>query len=141
MESAQSERRIDPSRAAPPFLNKQAIGAMLYRIVALCFAAWSFDFYDLLLYSFLLAPIARDLKLDNTQSSLALGLSLAMTAIGGIAFGFLGDRFGRKPVILATVLIYGAGAILCGFTQSFGELLAYRSFTALGIGGEWAAGQ
>ncbi len=126
---------------AHPLLSEQPLGTMHYRIVGLCFAAWSFDFYDLILYSFLLVPIARDLHLSNAQSSLALGLSLAMTALGGVAFGFMGDRFGRKPVIVATVLIYGVGATLCGWSHTFGELLAYRGFTALGIGGEWAAGQ
>jgi len=127
--------------AETPLLSEQALGAIHYRIVGLCFAAWSFDFYDLILYSFLLVPIARDLHLSNAQSSLALGLSLAMTAAGGVAFGFMGDRFGRKPVIIATVLIYGIGTTLCGWSHTLGELLAYRGFTALGIGGEWAAGQ
>jgi MFS family permease len=136
--TSRSGPALDPSIL---FLNERPLGAIHYRIVALCFAAWSFDFYDLILYSFLLLPIARELNLSNVQSSLALGLSLAMTAVGGVAFGFLGDRFGRKPVIIATVLIYGSGTLLCGWTHSFGELLAYRSFTALGIGGGWAAGQ
>ena len=122
-------------------LNEQPVGANHYRIVALCFAAWSFDFYDLLLYSFLLIPIARDLRLSPTQSSVALGLALAMTAAGGVAFGFLGDRFGRKPVIISTVLIYGFGTLVCGVAHSFAQLLLYRSFTAIGVGGEWAAGQ
>lgn len=126
---------------APLMLNQQELGAVHYRIIGLCFAAWSFDFYDLLLYSFLLIPIARDLHLSNAESSLALGFSLAMTACGGVAFGFLGDRFGRKPVIITTVLIYGVGTLLCGSVHSLGELLTYRSFTALGVGGEWAAGQ
>jgi MFS family permease len=127
--------------SAPPLLSEQKLGAIHYRIVALCFAAWTFDFYDLILYSFLLVPIARDLHLSDAQSSLALGLSLAMTALGGVLFGFVGDRFGRKPVIIVTVLIYGVGTTLCGSAHSLGELLAYRAFTALGIGGEWAAGQ
>jgi MFS family permease len=64
-----------------------------------------------------------------------------MTAIGGVMFGFAGDRFGRKPTIIASVLIYGAGAAMCAFAHSFGSLLAWRSFTGLGIGGEWGAGQ
>jgi MFS family permease len=134
-----------PSRkkdtAEPRLLSERPVGAMHYRIVGLCFAAWSFDFYDLILYSFLLVPIARDLQLSNTESSLALGLSLAMTALGGVVFGFMGDRFGRKPVIIVTVLIYGIGTTLCGWSHSLGGLILYRGFTALGIGGEWAAGQ
>jgi MFS family permease len=122
-------------------LSEMPMGAMHYRIVALCFAAWIFDFYDLILYSFLLVPIARDLHLSDAQSSLALGLSLAMTAVGGVIFGFVGDRFGRKPTIIASVLIYGVGTTLCAFSHSLISLLAYRSFTGLGIGGEWGAGQ
>ncbi len=135
------EVRTREPAAAPPLLSERPLGAIHYRIVALCFAAWSFDFYDLILYSFLLVPIARDLHLSNMESSIALGLSLAMTALGGVIFGFLGDRFGRKPVIIATVLIYGIGTTLCGESHSLRELLLYRGFTALGIGGEWAAGQ
>jgi MFS family permease len=92
-------------------------------------------------HSFLLVPIARDLHLSDAESSLALGLSLAMTAIGGVLFGFIGDRFGRKPTIIASVLIYGLGTTLCAASRSLVGLLAYRSFTGLGIGGEWGAGQ
>ena len=136
-----TSRSASTTNPVVSLLNERPLGAIHYRIVALCFAAWSFDFYDLILYSFLLLPIARELSLSNVQSSLPLALSLAMTAVGGVAFGFLGDRFGRKPVIIATVLIYGSGTLLCGWTHSFGELLCYRGFTALGIGGEWAAGQ
>ena len=117
------------------------MGRLHYRIIGLCFAAWIFDFYDLILYSFLLVPIARDLGLSRADSSLALGLSLGMTAMGGVLFGFIGDRFGRKPTIIISVMVYGIGTILCAESHNLRDLLIYRSFTGLGIGGEWAAGQ
>src|SRR5579863_2610278 len=100
----------EPPRELP--MNQRAAGPLHLRIVALAFAAWIFDFYDLVLYSFLLVPVARELHLTAAQSSLALGMSLLMTAIGGVAFGFLGDRFGRRPMIAATVAIYGVGTLL-----------------------------
>ncbi len=124
-----------------PLMSERPLGAVHYRIIALCFAAWIFDFYDLILYSFILVPIARDLHLTPAESSLTLGTAFAMTAIGGVLFGFLGDRCGRKPVIIVSVLIYGIGTILCAASHDLAHLLAYRSFTGLGIGGEWAAGQ
>src|ERR1700693_525645 len=96
-----------------PLLNELPIGPIHYRIMALCFAAWIFDFYDLILYSFLLVPIARELHLSTTDSSLLLGTSFLMTAFGGVMFGFLGVRFGRKPIIVATVSVYGLGTLLC----------------------------
>lgn len=122
-------------------LCERPIGAIHYRIIALCFAAWIFDFYDLILYSFMVVPIARDLHLSQTESSLTLGLALATTALGGVVFGFVGDRFGRKPTIIVAVLIYGIGTTLCAASHSLVQLLVFRSFTGLGIGGEWAAGQ
>ena len=122
-------------------LSERPMSAVHYRIIALCFAAWIFDFYDLILYSFMLVPIARDLDLSQTESSLTLGLALAMTAVGGVIFGFIGDRFGRKPTIIVSVLIYGIGTTLCAASHSLLQLLLFRSFTGLGIGGEWAAGQ
>jgi MFS family permease len=122
-------------------MNEREPGAIHARIVALAFAAWIFDFYDLILYSFLLVPVARELHLTRAESSLALGTSLLMTALGGIIFGFMGDRFGRKPMIAITVAIYGVGTALCGFSHSLTELILFRSITGLGMGGGWAPGQ
>jgi MFS family permease len=122
-------------------LSERPMGAVHYRIIALCFAAWIFDFYDLILYSFMIVPIARDLHLSQTESSLTLGLALAMTALGGVIFGFVGDRFGRRPTIIVSVLVYGIGTTMCAASHSLLQLLLFRSFTGLGIGGEWAAGQ
>ncbi len=127
----------------PPglLMNQREAGAIHLRIVALAFAAWIFDFYDLILYSFLLVPVARELHLTPEQSSLALGTSLLMTALGGVIFGFLGDRFGRKPMIATTVAIYGVGSALCGFSHTLPQLIVFRSITGLGMGGGWAPGQ
>ncbi len=127
--------------AEEPLMNQRAPGAIHLRIVALAFAAWIFDFYDLILYSFLLVPVARELHLTPGESSLALGTSLLMTAPGGIIFGFFGDRFGRKPAIVTTVAIYGIGTALCGLSHSIGQLILFRSITGLGMGGGWAPGQ
>jgi MFS family permease len=89
----------------------------------------------------MIVPIAHDLHLSQTQSSLTLGLALAMTAFGGVIFGFVGDRFGRRPTIIMSVLVYGIGTTLCAFSGNLLQLLLFRSFTGLGIGGEWASGQ
>src|SRR5271154_2280835 len=133
--------KIQPSSPAEVLMNQRAAGAIHRRIVALAFAAWIFDFYDLVLYSFLLVPVAHELNLTEKQSSLALGMSLLMTAVGGVIFGFLGDRFGRKPMIAATVAIYGVGTALCGFSNTLPQLIVFRSIAGLGIGGGWAPGQ
>jgi len=90
-----------------------------YIILAMAWAGWLFDFYDLMLLSFLLVPIKRDLGLNDYQLSLLLGTTLAATALGGIFFGTLADRFGRKTVLTWTLLTYSAGTFFCGMSHAF----------------------
>lgn len=112
-----------------------------YLILGMCWAGWLFDFYDLMLFSFLLVPIQQSLGLSETSLSLLLGSSLAATALGGVGFGYLADRFGRRSVLSWTILVYSAGTLLCGFAGGFASLLVFRIVTGLGVGGEWATGQ
>jgi MFS family permease len=112
-----------------------------FEILFMSWAGWVFDFYDLILFAFLLVPIGQELHLSNVGLSYVLGASLAATSIGGVAFGILSDRFGRKKVLQWTILTYSIGTALCGFASSVEVLLAFRIITGLGVGGEWATGQ
>lgn len=112
-----------------------------YEILLMSWAGWIFDFYDLILFSFLLIPIGQELHLSNVGLSYVLGASLAATAIGGVAFGILSDRFGRRSVLQWTILTYSIGTFLCGLASSLEVLLVFRIITGLGVGGEWATGQ
>ena len=112
-----------------------------YRILLLSWAGWVFDFYDLILYTFLLIPIGQELQLNNVELSYVLGASLAATAIGGVLFGIFADRFGRKSALQWTILTYSIGTFLSGFSANLSMLIAFRIITGLGVGGEWATGQ
>jgi MFS family permease len=112
-----------------------------YSILLMSWAGWVFDFYDLILYTFLMGSIKEDLNLTDVEISLVLGLSLAATAIGGIIFGYLSDHFGRKKVLQWTILTYSLGTFLSGFSMNLWLLLIFRFITGLGVGGEWGTGQ
>ncbi|HNY03771.1 MAG TPA: MFS transporter [Bacteroidales bacterium] len=111
------------------------------KILALCWAGWVFDFYDLILFTFLMMPIAAEYQFSNLQMSYVLGATLASTAVGGVIFGILADRFGRKPVLQWTIVTYSLGTVLSGLAGSFGLLMVFRVITGLGVGGEWGTGQ
>ncbi|MBR2558568.1 MAG: MFS transporter [Methanobrevibacter sp.] len=117
-------------------LNKQH-----YRIFALSWAGWVFDFYDLVLFTFLVSQLQTSLNINAEMLSLCLGLSLFATGLGGIIFGALGDKYGRKTVLQWTIIIYSIGTLLCAFSWSFYSLVIFRFITGLGVGGEWATGQ
>ncbi|MGZ7116670.1 MAG: MFS transporter [Methanobacterium sp.] len=112
-----------------------------YKILGLSWAGWVFDFYDLILFTFLVIPIGQELHLSNLMLSYAVGISLAATALGGVIFGILSDKYGRKAVLQWTIVIYSIGTFLCGFSTSIETLILFRIITGLGVGGEWATGQ
>ncbi|MFI5396623.1 MAG: MFS transporter [Candidatus Binatia bacterium] len=131
-----------PTAALKPRLNQAARpGRQHYAILALSWAGWLFDFYDLILYSFLLVPIAAELHFTREQSSLLLGVSLGVTALGGMIFGRVADYVGRKAVLQWTILTYSLGVFLSAFATGLWTLLVARAITAVGVGGEWATGQ
>lgn len=116
-------------------------GKVHFEILLMSWAGWVFDFYDLILFTFLLIPIGRELSLSKVELSYILGASLAATALGGVIFGVLSDRYGRRKVLQWTILTYSIGTFLSGFSPTLVVLLIFRIITGLGVGGEWATGQ
>lgn len=112
-----------------------------YMIFGLSWAGWVFDFYDLVLFTFLISQLQSSLNINAEMLALCLGLSLFATGLGGIIFGALGDKYGRKKVLEWTILVYSIGTLLCAFSWSFYSLVLFRFITGLGVGGEWATGQ
>ncbi len=110
------------------------------------FVAWSailgyaFDFYNLIIIAFLIGPIQSSLKITLAPTGLIVSMTLAASVLGGVLFGWLGDKIGRKNALLATLLLLAVGSVLSAFAWDFASLLAFRVITGIGVGGEWGAG-
>jgi MFS family permease len=101
---------------------------------------YGLDFYNLIIMAFLLAPVQKALGISLPQTGIIVAMTLTASVVGGILFGWLGDKIGRKNALLATLLLLGAGAVLSAFAWDFASLLVFRIVTGIGVGGEWGAG-
>ena len=103
---------------------------------------WMLDSFDVMLYAIVLASLIEDPGLNLTRGIAgALGsVTLLAAAGGGIAFGVIADRVGRKQALMMAVLIYSIFTAACGFAQTAMQLAVFRILLGVGMGGEWATG-
>ena len=59
--------------------------------------------------------------------------------VGSLFFGFLTDRFGRRKLFFATLLVYLVGVIASAFSWSLWSFCLFRFLTGVGLGGEYSA--
>ena len=63
---------------------------------------YGLDFYNLIIMAFLLAPVQKALGITLPQTGIIVAMTLTASVVGGIQFGWLGDKIGRKNALLAT---------------------------------------
>ncbi len=103
---------------------------------------WMLDSFDVMLYSLVLAALIQDptLQLSTSVAGQLGALTLLSAAVGGVVFGVLADRLGRKRALMAAVLIYSVFTAACGLVQNVPQLAICRILLGFGMGGEWATG-
>jgi EmrB/QacA subfamily drug resistance transporter len=108
------------------------------RALTMVFAALMLGMFlaalDQTIVSTALPTIVGDLGGLNHLSWVVTSYLLASTVSTPI-YGKLGDMIGRKPVFLAAILIFLAGSMLAGLSQSMGELIGFRALQGIGAGG------
>lgn len=101
---------------------------------------YGLDFYNILIISFLMGAIQKSLSISLTEAGTITTVTLVGSIFGGVFFGWIGDRIGRKTSLLLTLGLFSIGALLSAFSWDFGSLLFFRLITGIGLGGEWGAG-
>jgi AAHS family 4-hydroxybenzoate transporter-like MFS transporter len=116
-------------------LENQRIGALQLRVAALCALVQICDGYDLNAVAWAVPSLIREWHLPPSMFTVAFLWSSIGIMVGALSAGPIGDRFGRRPLLLVSLTIFGVTSLLSAFTASLSTLTLLRFVTGLGIGG------
>jgi AAHS family 4-hydroxybenzoate transporter-like MFS transporter len=115
-----------PTEAA---LENQRVGGLQLRVAALCMLVQICDGYDLNSVAWAVPSLIRQWHLPASMFTIAFLWSSVGIMVGALAAGPIGDRLGRRPLLLASLTIFGLASLLSAVAGSLGMLSMLRFFT------------
>ncbi|MBX9791994.1 MAG: MFS transporter [Pirellulales bacterium] len=134
------------ARAAAPAALSQSITRGQWLTLVAALLGWMFDGMEMGIFPIIGRPALQSLLGSSSEGLIAEWFSfitavfLVGAALGGVLFGWLGDRIGRVHAMTASVLVYSVFTGACYFADTPWHLAILRFVAALGMGGEWALG-
>lgn len=135
----------EPLPATPVSNSRWYSGITRYQwlVLAIASAGWVFDVYEGQIFNITRSQMLADIVGGEEASikkygDMFLAVFLLGGTIGGLAAGSLADRYGRRPILVATILMYSVFSGLTYFATELWHVAALRFLVSMGVGGEWA---
>ena len=116
------------------FLNEHPFSSFQWAIFGLCFLIVLLDGFDTAAIGYIAPLLITEWGVTRPDLAPVLSAALFGLAAGALSSGPLADRFGRKAVLLASVLVIGVACLASAFSGSLSQLVAWRFATGLGLG-------
>ena len=111
-----------------------------WHVLAAAKCGWMLDAFDFMLYAMALGQIRRAFAFDDATAGMLGTVTLLMSGLGGLLFGYIADRFGRTRALMGTIAVFSFASLGAATSQGVVQLLAWRALLGIGMGGEWASG-
>jgi MFS family permease len=118
----------------------RTITADQWRVLAAAKVGWMLDAMDFMLYAMALGQLRAYFEFDDATAGFLGTVTLVMSGVGGLVFGYVADRFGRTRALMGTIVIFSLASLGASTSQSVLQLLFWRAVLGIGMGGEWASG-
>ncbi len=124
------QQQFDVSRA----IDQGGLSSLQKMIYVLAALAIVVDGFDGQMIGYAIPLIMQEWGTTRAAFSMAVASGLAGMAIGSLSAGVLADKFGRKPVLIASILLFGSSTMLIGLSTDVLSIALIRFFAGLGIG-------
>ena len=111
-----------------------------WRVLAAAKFGWMLDAMDFMLYAMALGHLRTYFGFGDDVAGMLGTVTLVMSGVGGLAFGYVADRFGRTRALMMTIAVFSLASLGAATSQTVVQLLLWRALLGLGMGGEWASG-
>lgn len=117
-------------------LEALPVGSFHYKLLVITGLGWLFDAMDTGLIAFVLPVLGKEWGLSASQMGAIGSIGLVGMALGAVIGGSVADKFGRKSVFSATVILYSVATGLCALSWNYESLMFFRFLVGFGLGGE-----
>jgi MFS family permease len=111
-----------------------------WKTLVAALAGYMLDAMDFVLYLMAITTLQDVFQYGTDTSGQLATVALLASAVGGVSFGVVADRFGRTQAMVATILIFSLGSLGTATAQDLTQLVLWRAMVGVGVGGEWASG-
>lgn len=109
------------------------------RVAVVLGMGWLLDSFEVSIIGNVLGILKKLWHVTDVQASALVTVWLVGIMVGALFFGYLADRFGRRKLFLATLLLYSTCTVISALAPGYGFFLAFRFLTAIGVGAEYSA--
>ncbi|PQL08709.1 MFS transporter [Pantoea ananatis] len=115
-------------------INQGALSGGQIRLIVLCFIVVALDGMDIAIMGFIAPSLKASWNVTNHQLGVVISAALIGLALGAMIAGPLADRFGRRLMIIFSVLFFGLWTLVTAFSHSIEQMILFRFLTGLGLG-------
>lgn len=126
--------------AAPAAPWYRTITSEQWRVLAAAKFGWMLDAMDFMLYAMAVGQLRLYFGFGDDTAGMLGTVTLVMSGVGGLTFGYIADRFGRTRALMGTIVVFSLASLGAATSQTVLQLLFWRAVLGIGMGGEWASG-
>src|SRR5216684_6098362 len=117
------------------FIDEHPLSRFQLSVAVLCGSIAFIDGFDAQSMGYVAPALVTALHLTRVALGPLISIGLVGMTIGALTFGLLADRFGRKPVLVVCILMFGVMSLITATATSVETLRIFRLLTGFGLGG------